>query len=208
MYNLLEYSKNFKKATGSLLNDYRDEPSNPLSSSSKCFEYKTSITKNTYNIGDDEDGYDASKVGENEAEIVTPLKYLSNFWRSLNIPLINCEVELILTWSKNCVLADMTVRDIGNNNNPPAIVAPTGLEFQIKDTKLYISVVTLSKENDILVLEQLKSGFKGTIKWNKYRSQMSIQRNNNNSNYLLDPTFTNVNKLFVFSFTRNANGDH
>ena len=104
-----------------------------------------------------------------KAEIVIPLKYLSNFWRSLDIPLINCEVELILTWSKNCVLADMTVA-----NNPP-----TGLEFQIKDTKLYVPVVTLSKQNDIKLLEKLKSGFKRTINWNKYRSQMTIQNNNN-----------------------------
>ena len=62
--------------------------------------------------------------------------------------MINCEIELILTWSKNCFLADMTVRDAGNNNNPPGIVAPTGLEFKIKDTKLYVPVVTLSTEND------------------------------------------------------------
>ena len=102
----------------------------------------------------------------------------------------------------------MTVRAAGNNNDPPAIVAPTGLEFQIKDTKLYVPVVTLSKENDIKLLEQLKSGFKRTIKWNKYRSQMSIQSNNNNLSYLIDPTFTNVNRLFVLSFTRSANGDH
>ena len=70
----------------------------------------------------------------------------------------------ILTWSKNCVLAVMTVRDAGNNDKPPAIVPPTGLEFQIKDTKLYVPVVTLSKENDIKLLEQLKFGFKKTIK--------------------------------------------
>ena len=149
MYNLLEYSKNYRKATGSLWNYYRDEPSNPLSSSSECFKYKTNITGNTHNIGDVEDGYDANKVGKNETEIVIPLKYLSNFWRSLNIPLINCEVELILTWSKNCVLADMTVRDVGNNDNPPAIVTPTGLKFQITGTKVCVPVVTLSKENDI-----------------------------------------------------------
>ena len=68
--------------------------------------------------------------------------------RTLNIPLINCEIELILTWSKSCALADMTVTAAGNNNDPPAIVAPTGLEFQIKDTKLYVPVVTLSTEND------------------------------------------------------------
>ena len=82
-------------------------------------------------------------------------------------------------------------------NNPP-----TGLEFQIKDTKLFVPVVTLSKENDIKLLEKLKSGFKKTIKWNKYRSQMTIQNNNNNLNYLIDPTFTNVNRLFILSFER------
>ena len=82
-------------------------------------------------------------------------------------------------------------------NNPPS-----GLEFQITDTKLYVPVVTLSKENDIKLSEKLKSGFKRTIKWNKYRSQMSVQNNNNNLNYLIDPTFTNVNRLFFLSFER------
>ena len=104
---------------------------------------------------------DANKIGKNETEIVIPLKYLSSFWRSLNIPLVNFEVKVILTWTKKRVLTDMTVA-----SNPP-----TGLEFQIKDTKLYVPVVTLSKENDIKLLEKLKSGFKRTIKWNKYRSQ-------------------------------------
>ena len=61
-------------------------------------------------------------------------------------------------------------------------------------------VVTLSKENDIKLLEKLKSGFKKTIRWNKYRSQMTIQNNNNNLNYLTGPTFTNVHRLFVLSF--------
>ena len=97
-----------------------------------------------------------------KTEIVVPLKHLSNFWRTLNIPLINCEIELILTWSKNCAFADMTVRAAGND--APAIVAPTGLEFQITDTKLFVPVVTLSKENDIKLLEQLITGFKRTIK--------------------------------------------
>ena len=209
MYNLLEYSKNYKKATGSLWNYYRDEPSNPLSSNSESFKYKTSITGNTYNVGDGEDNYDANKVGKNETEIVIPLKHLSNFWR---IPLINCEIELILTWSKNCVLADMTVTAVGNNNDPPEIVAPTGLEFQTTDTKLYVPVVTLSTENDKKLLEQLKSGFKRAIKWNKYRSQMTIQSNNNNLNCLIDPTFTKVNRSFVLSFERiegnNVKKDH
>ena len=133
MYNLLEYSKNYKKTTGSLWNYYRDEPTNPLSSNSESFKYKTNITGNTYNIDEkitDDDGnevdnpkYDANKVGKNETEVVIPLKHLSNFWKSLNIPLINCETELVLTWSKSCVLADMTV----DASADPAIVAPTGL---------------------------------------------------------------------------------
>ena len=89
----------------------------------------------------------------------------------------------------------------------PAIVAPSGVTFKIKDKKLYVPVVTLSKENDIKLLEQLKSGFKRTIKWNKYRSQMTIQPQNNNLNYLIDPTFMNVNRLFVLSFSRNNNTD-
>ena len=84
---------------------------------------------------------------------------------------------------------------------------PENAIFQITDTKLYVPVVTLSKENDIKILEQLKSGFKRTIKWNKYRSQMTIQPQNNNINYLIDPTFTNVNRLFVLSFPRNNNTD-
>ena len=92
-------------------------------------------------------------------------------------------------------------------NNPP-----TGLEFQIKDTKLYVLVVTLSKENDIKDLEKLKFGFKKNIKGNKYKSQMTIQNNNNNLNYLIDPTFTNANRLFVLSFERieenNVKKDH
>ena len=113
----------------------------------------------------------SNKVGKNETEVVIPLKHLSNFWRSLNIPLINSEEELILTWSKNCGLADLTENAVAD----PAIVAPTELKFEITDTILYVPVVTLSKENDIKVLEQL-TGFKRTIKWNKCRSQMTIKK--------------------------------
>ena len=206
MYNLLEYSKNYRKTTDSLWNYYRDEPSDPLSSNSESFKYKTIITWNTYNVGAGEAGYDANKAGKNGTEIVIPLKHLSNFWWSLNIPLIICEIELISTWSKNCVLADMTVRGAEVDN--PAIVAPTGLELKIVDTILYVPVVTLSKENDIKLLEQLKSRFKRTINWNKYRLQMTIQPQNNKLNYLIDPKFTNVNRLFVLPFTRNNADDN
>ena len=86
----------------------------------------------------------------------------------------------------------------------PAIVAPTELDFEITDTKMYAPVVTLSNKKDIKLLEQLKSVFKKAIKWKKYRSQMT---KNNNVNYLIDPTFTNVNRLFVLSFSRTILGD-
>ena len=89
MYNLLEHSKNYRKTTGSLWNYYGDEPSNPLSSNSASFKYKTSITESTYNVGDDEEGYDANKVGKNETEVVIPLKHLNNQGRRLNILLIS-----------------------------------------------------------------------------------------------------------------------
>ena len=95
-----------------------------------------------------------------------------------------------------------------NADADPAIVSPSGAKFKITDTTLYAPVVTLSKENDTKHLEQLKSGLKRTIKWNRYRSQMTIQPQNNNFNYLIDPTFTNVNRLFVLSFTRNNVGNN
>ena len=125
-----------------------------------------------------------------------PLKYLSNFWRTLDIPLINCEVSLTLTWSQNCVIRSKATRDaivLGINN-------PTNATFKIKDTKLYVPVVTLSAENDNKLLGQLKTGFKRTVTWNKYRSEMSNQAQNNNLNCFIDPTFTDVNRLFVLTF--------
>ena len=141
MYNLLEYSKNYRKTIGSLWNYYRAETSDPLSSNPQSFKYKTSITGNTLNVSADEADYDANKVGKNKTEVVIPLNYLSNIWRSLNIPLINCEVELTFTWSKNCILVVMTADTIAD----PAIVAPTEIKIEITDTKLYVPVVTLSK---------------------------------------------------------------
>ena len=84
---------------------------------------------------------------------------------------------------------------------------PEDATFQISDIKLYVPVVTLSKENNIKLSGKLKYGFKKTIKWNKYRSQMNILKNNNNFNYLIYPTFTNVNTLFVLSFPGNNNTD-
>ena len=91
----------------------------------------------------------------------------------------------------------MTARAARNNNNSPAIVT-TGLEFQITDTKLHVPVVTLSKQNDEKLLLQPKSEFKRTVKWNKYRSQMTVQSNNNNLNYLINSTFTRVSTDCLF----------
>ena len=117
MYNLIEYSKNYRKTTGSLWNYYRDEltddrnnnfPNKNLNNS-ELFKYKTSVTESTYNVDEkttkaesdeiDNPAYDANKSGKKEVEIAVPLKYLSSFWRTLDMSLINCKVSLILTWS-------------------------------------------------------------------------------------------------------------
>ena len=116
-----------------------------------------------------------------------PIKHLCSFWNKLNIPLLNCEINLILTWSKSCVLTDLikhaAVAAQGNNPERPAIAAPVNAAFTLADTKLYVPVTTLSTENDNKLLEQLKTGFKRTA-INKYRSEMSNESRNNNSSYL------------------------
>ena len=156
-----------------------------------------------------ENGVTHDNLTKNDVKVVVPLKHLSNFWRHLDMPLSNCEVELILTWFKNCALIDKSTREANYGANPVAyeIDNPENAIFELTDIKLYVPVVTLSKENHIQLLEQLKTGFKRTIKWSKYRSQMSIQPKNNNFNYSIDPTLTNVNRLFVLSFQRNNNTD-
>ena len=87
--------------------------------------------------------------------------------------------------------------------------APMGATFAINDCKLYVPVVTLSKDDEIKLLTNLKSGFKREMKWNKYRSQMSTEAANNNLNLLVDPTFTNVNRFFVLAYLiGNDNNDN
>ena len=130
-----------------------------------------------------------------------PLKYVGNFWEALNIPLINCELSLALPWSADCVITSMEKRITTGTNSGDS---PRNATFKISDTKLYVPVVTLSAENDNKLLEKLKTGFKRTVKWNKYRSEISNQAANDILNYLIDPTFTNVNRLFVLSF-KNEN---
>ena len=117
--------------------------------------------------------------------------FIRTFKQTLDLPLINCEVSLILTWSESWVLNDITTQAAvaaqGNNPGRPEINAATNAIFQIKDTKLYVPVVTLSTGDDNKLLEQLRTGFERSIKWNKYRSKMTNQNKNNNLNYLIDP---------------------
>ena len=206
MYNLLEYSKNYRKTIGSLYNYYRDELSHDADDNnfdnikvvnSNTFKYKNKIIGNTYNVNAGAQGYDVNKNGMQEVELAIPLKYLDNFWRALNIPLISCEVFLELKWDKNCVITSLEQRDIGGGNRDNA---PTGATFAINNCKLYVPAVTLSKDDEVKLLTNLKSGFKREIIWNKYRSQMTTEAVNNNLNILIDPTFTNVNRLFVLAY--------
>ena len=182
MYNLLEYSKNYRKTIGSLYNYYRDELSDDADD----------------NVDAGVDGYDVNKNGKQEMELAILLKYLGNFWRALNIPLISCEVSLKLKWDKNCVITSLEERQV--DAGPPVVRDnfPIGATLAINDCKLYIPVVTLSKDDEIKLLTNLKSGFKREMIWNKYRSQMTTEAINNNLNILIDPTFTN--RLFVLAY--------
>ena len=170
--------------------NYRDEPNNPSAAdynadpitNSESFNYKSSIAGKTSNANqeDGENNEQGNTKTKKNLEMVVPLEHLSSFWRSLDIPLINCEVSLTLTWSENCVLTVITTQAArnANLNDDPSVEAREGIDaltnatFKITDTKLYVPVVTLSTENDNF-LEQLRSGFKRTIKWNKCRSEMT-----------------------------------
>ena len=115
------------------------------------------------------------------------VKYLSNFWKTLYMPLINCEINLILTWSANCVISNSA--------------ANQGTTFATTDTKLYVPVVTLSTDDNAKLLQQLKSGFKHIINRNKYESKTITQ--NAPSQYfdfLIEPSFQGVNKICVLPF--------
>ena len=143
MHNLIEYSDNYSKTSGSLWQYYRDEPNDNLADS-ESFKSKIKIT-----------GKAPNNDNEKDVEIMVPLKHLSNFWRTLEIPLINCEVNIILTGSSTCVITNCT--GVGR--------------FVITDTKLYVPVVTLSTQDNAKLLQQLKSGFKRVVNWNKYLSK-------------------------------------
>ena len=116
------------------------------------------------------------------------LKYLSNFWRSLEMSLINCEVNLILTWSSTCVITNSA--GVGT--------------FEITDTKSYVPVVTLSTQDNYKLLQQLKSGLKRVIIWNNNLSKLELLRRNPNLNDLVETSFQGVNRLFVLAFENDT----
>ena len=149
IHNLTEYRDNYSKTFGRIQQYYTHEP--PLTNdgandgfpgNSASLKFKQKITGKTENNG--------TKTGE-----MVPLKYLSNFWRTLEMPLINFKINLILTSPVKCDLLDTNVNQAAT--------------FPIRDTKLYVSAVTLSSQDNSKLLQQLKSGFKSTINWNKYQ---------------------------------------
>ena len=129
--------------------------------------------------------------GTKNFKIMVPLSYLSVFWRSLELPLINCEVNLILTWSANCVIVSTNI-------------ANQIATFAITDTKLYIPIVTLSTQDNAKLLQQQKSGFQRVINWNKYLSKPELLAQNPNLNHLVEPSFQGVNRLFVSAFENDT----
>ena len=168
----IECSDNYSKTSGSLWQYYRNEPNNNLADS-ESFKSKIKIPGKTL-----------AADNEKDVKIMVSLKYLSNFWRTLEMPLLNGEANSILTWSSTCVITNS---------------AGTGT-FKIRDTKLYVPVVTLSTQDNAKLLQQIKSDFERTANWNKYLSKPEILSKNPNLNHLAALSFKGVNRLFVLAF--------
>ena len=192
MYNLTEYSDNYSKRSGSLWQYGKDIPAVDDddvivdfngANATDLFNFKTKTTCQTAASNNNNDNI----AGRVNVEIMVPLKYVSNFWRTLEMPLINCEVELILDWSANCVII---YTDVENQ-------VPT---FKITGTNLYVPVVILSTQDNAKLLPQLKNGFKRTISWNKYQVKPELLAQNSNLNHLIEPSFQSVKRLFVLAF--------
>ena len=184
MYNLIEYSDNYAKTTGSLWQYCKDIPARSNNDEIAAFDANNLTDSFNFKVkitGQTEDD------GTKDVELMVPLKYLNNFWRTLEMPLINCEVNLILTWSSTCVIAS-------------AINANQAATFAITDTKIYVPVVTLSTQENTKFFQQLKSGLKRVINWNKYLSKLELLAQNPNLNHLVEPSFQGVNRLFVLAF--------
>ena len=144
MYKLIEYSDNYSKTSGILWQYCRDEPAVDDNGAIADFTEANAIT-DSFKIKEKRTSKWHKKV-----ETMVPLKYLSNFWRTVEMPLINCEINLDLNCSKKCVVVATAVVD-------------QSATFSETDTKLYIPVVTLSTQDNSKLLQQLKSGFKRTI---------------------------------------------
>ena len=195
MYNLIEYSDNFQDSSATLYQYKRDEPpanlaNNLATNTSSSFKYKVDLLGNPAVV---------NNVARLNVKIVVSLKYLSNFFRSLEMPLINCKIKLNLTWKKECVLS--TDNDAADDDDNPV--------FIINDTKLYVPVVTLSKEDNKDFIEQQNKGFQRSIYWNEYKTKEKNENvdNNNNANIVryisLDPSFQG--RLFVMAYSRVDN---
>ena len=189
MYNLIVYSDNYSKTSGSLWQYCKDIPAVNNDGNIVIFNgvndtdslnFKSKIIGKTNNDGDIEN-----------VEIMIALKYLSNFWRTLDVPLINCEVEFILTWSENFVIISINIA----NQNPT---------FTITETTLDVPVVTLSTQDNAKLLLQLKSELKRTMSWNKYLGKPELLPQNLNLNHLIEPSFQGVNRNFVLAFENDA----
>ena len=191
MYNLIEYDDNYSKTSGSLWQYCKDKPAvngdgaivdfNGVNATDS-FNFKTKTTGQT--AANNNNGNIAGRV---DVEIMVPLKCLSNIWRTLEMCLVNCEVELILDWSANCVIIYTNV-----DNQVPT--------FTITETNLYVPVVTLSTQDNAKLLPQLKSGFESTINWNKYLAKPELLAQNANLNHLIEPSFQGINRLSVLAF--------
>ena len=184
MYNLIEYSDNYVKTSGSLWECCKDIPA--LNNNNQIVNFTGGNTTDSFNFKAKITGA-TENDGTKNVEIMVPLKYLSNFWRTLEMPLINCKVNLILTWSSTCVVVSTNI-------------AYQGATFTITDTRLYVPVVTLSTQENAKLLQQLKSGSKRVINWNKYLSKPELVAQNPNLNHLVEPSFHRVNRLFVLAF--------
>ena len=156
MYNLIEFSDNYSKISEILFQYCKDVPAVDNSCSVTDFT-EANATTDLFNLKlklTGQTGNNATKI----VEIIALLKYLINIWRTLEMSLINCEITRDLNWSENCVIAATNI-------------AAQAATFSITDTKLYVPVVTLSTQDNAKLLEQLKSGFKRTINWNKYQTE-------------------------------------
>ena len=169
MYNVIEYGDNYSKTSGSLWQYCKEIPA--INSAGNIVDFNGANATDSFNFKTKVIGQ-INNDGRIDVEIMVPLKYLSNFWRTLEMPLINCEVELVLEWSANCVI-------IYTN------IANQVLTFTIAKANLYVFVVTLSTQDNAKLLPQLKSGFKGTISWNKYLAKSELLPPNVNLNHLI-----------------------